>query len=393
MLNFGAGSVRASPSAASMGYGAPAFAALLRSPIENQHIRSGVLVRKHLFERAGKKASGRAWRTCYVSVDRGTVAMYKMDGRQGAHPDGRELTDTSLQLGSVSLRHTMTHMLPSPGYSRSRPHVFALQLPSGGVYLFQTASEVELRDWVAACNYWAARESKAPYMIGGVYNMEYGWDNTGDYALRFDEREAREDRAERLTPAEQVAEDRRVLEERDASKGASILEWTPPNNPMQRSDLDEAAQLKSLLHHITYLEEELVAHKKVQGSIEERFYPRTHQFQRGFSNWERKAQYILQELIKYQSYADVLQKALQQMQDEIQPIPEEPPAEPCASPVLRGASTPLSPTGLSASRASLPQAVTGRRTLDLNGNPTPSKSLPIKELLAPASEKARNRAS
>ncbi|KAJ2493200.1 hypothetical protein IWW37_000850 [Coemansia sp. RSA 2050] len=431
MLNFGGGAaaggqggVRASPSSASMGYNMPqsAYSVLMRSPIENQHIRSGVLVRKHLFERAGKKASSRAWRTCYVSVDRGTVAMYKMDGRQGAHPDGRELTDTSLQLGSVSLRHTMTHMLPSPGYSRSRPHVFALQLPSGGVYLFQTASEVELRDWVAACNYWAARESKAPYMIGGVYNMEYGWDNTGDYALRFDEREAREDRGEEMSAAEQVAEDRRILEERDASKGASILEWTPPNNPMQRSDLDEAAQLKSLLHHITYLEEELVSHKKVQGSIEERFYPRTQQFQRGFSNWERKAQYILQELIKYQSYADVLQKALKQMQDEIQPIPEEPhhaasdmsPAsahpERSASPnecqgqfaaggapVQRGASctTPMSATGpgFSASRASLPQAVTGRRTLDLNGNPTPSKSLPIKELLAPASEKARNRAS
>ncbi|KAJ2891490.1 hypothetical protein GGI21_005844, partial [Coemansia aciculifera] len=147
MLNFGgvgqtSAGVRASPSSASMGcYATPTFSALARSPIENQHIRSGVLVRKHLFERAGKKASHRAWRTCYVSVDRGTVAMYKMDGRHGAHPDGRELTDTSLQLGSVSLRHTMTHMLPSPGYSRSRPHVFALQLPSGGVYLFQTASE------------------------------------------------------------------------------------------------------------------------------------------------------------------------------------------------------------------------------------------------------------
>ncbi|ORX74059.1 PH domain-like protein, partial [Linderina pennispora] len=148
----------------------------MRSPIENRFIRSGVLVRKHLFERSGKKASQRSWRTCYVSVDRGTVAMYKMDGRHGGHPDGRELTDTSLQLGSVSLRHTLTQMMPPPGYSRSRPHVFALQLPSGGVYLFQTASEVELRDWVAACNYWAARESKAPYMIGGVYNMEYGWD-------------------------------------------------------------------------------------------------------------------------------------------------------------------------------------------------------------------------
>ncbi|KAI9500157.1 hypothetical protein BX070DRAFT_237860 [Coemansia spiralis] len=442
MINFGGhnntGTMRSSPSSASMGMGympSTAYTAYMRSPLENQHIRSGVLVRKHLFERAGKKASHRAWRTCYVSVDRGTVAMYKMDGRHGGHPDGRELTDTSLQLGSVSLRHTMTHMLPSPGYSRSRPHVFALQLPSGGVYLFQTASEVELRDWVAACNYWAARESKAPYMIGGVYNMEYGWDNTGDFTLRFDEREAREDRGESLTAAEQAAEERRIMEERDASKGVNILEWSPPNNPMQRSDLDETGQLKALLHHITYLEEELVSHKKVQGSIEERFYPKTNQFQKAFSNWERKAQYILQELIKYQSYADVLQTALKQIQDEMTiPIPEELSADGSTATTINGgggggnghsggtmmtphcesrddmdeevfgvpggmiqtgnaplsarAATSNGSTGLSASRASLP-----RKGTDPSGNPLSSKSLPIKELLAPASDKARNRAS
>ncbi|KAJ2000570.1 hypothetical protein GGI04_004096 [Coemansia thaxteri] len=388
------------------------------SPVESAHIRSGVLVRKHLFERTARKAAHRAWRTCYVSVDRGTVAMYKMDARHGAAPDGRELTDTSLQLGSVSLRHTMTHMLPSPGYSRSRPHVFALQLPSGGVYLFQTASEVELRDWVAACNYWAARESKAPYMIGGVFNMEYGWDNTGDFALRFDEREARADRGDAPTLAEQAAEARRVLDERDASKGAAILEWTPPNNTMQRSDLDEAAQLKALLLHIAYLEEELVAHKKVQGSIEERFYPKTTQFHRAFSNWERKAQYILQELIKYQSYADVLQGALKQMHADFRPIPEEDQQHalllPPPSPAVMGspdeaiaasspsssahASSSAAANALSASRASLPQPpLSARRTLDLpplHGQlHPPSKALPIKELLAPASEKARNRAS
>ncbi|KAJ1826370.1 hypothetical protein LPJ56_002209, partial [Coemansia sp. RSA 2599] len=482
MIHFGgagtAAGVRASPSSASMGAGSgmgflpsTAYTAYMRSPMENQHIRSGVLVRKHLFERAGKKASHRAWRTCYVSVDRGTVAMYKMDGRHNMHPDGRELTDTSLQLGSVSLRHTMTHMLPPPGYSRSRPHVFALQLPSGGVYLFQTASEVELRDWVAACNYWAARESKAPYMIGGVYNMEYGWDNTGDFALRFDEREARELRGESLSPSEQAAEERRIMEEREASKNVNILEWTPPNNPMQRSDLDETAQLKALLHHISYLEDELVSHKKVQGSIDERFFPKTQMFHRAFGNWERKAQYILQELIKYQSYADVLQKALKQMQEEMAPaIPEEPvtavsiaaPDSSVASgsPAMgsgsisgayhspyqhqqhqqqqhrdqanaetengngeadghvaashqqqqqqyhhyhsHGRASTSGPSSasaanaanatLSASRASLPQAG-GRRTTDSNGNPTASKALPIKELLAPASEKARNRAS
>ncbi|KAI7822087.1 hypothetical protein BX661DRAFT_173145 [Kickxella alabastrina] len=430
--NAGGNTVRSSPSAGSMGTGYTAstsFTTYLRSPIENQHIRSGVLVRKHLFERSGKKASHRAWRTCYVSVDRGTVAMYKMDGRHGAHPDGRELTDTSLQLGSVSLRHTMTHMLPSPGYSRSRPHVFALQLPSGGVYLFQTASEVELRDWVVACNYWAARESKAPYMIGGVYNMEYGWDNTGDFTLRFDEREAREDRGETLSATEQAAEQRRIMEEREASKGASILEWTPPNNPMQRSDQEEAGQLKALLHHISYLEDELVSHKKIQGSIEERFAPKTQIFHRAFSNWERKAQYILQELIKYQSYADVLQKALKQMQDELTlSIPEEGAApgadglagfgaifhghgsssavggggsdDPSgdmvvAQPQQQAAgrlSSATSVTPLSGSRTSLPQT-NNRRTNDANGNPAGSKSLPIKELLASASDKARNRAS
>ncbi|KAJ2557639.1 hypothetical protein EV175_001219 [Coemansia sp. RSA 1933] len=435
MINFGAhnngGTMRSSPSSASMGMGyAPpsSYTAYIRSPLENQHIRSGVLVRKHLFERAGKKASHRAWRTCYVSVDRGTVAMYKMDGRHGGHPDGRELTDTSLQLGSVSLRHTMTHMLPSPGYSRSRPHVFALQLPSGGVYLFQTASEVELRDWVAACNYWAARESKAPYMIGGVYNMEYGWDNTGDYLLRYDEREEREERGEELSAAEQAAEERRVIEERDASKGVNILEWTPPNNPMLRSDMDEQGQLKALLHHIAYLEEELVSHKKVQGSIDERFYPKTSQYQKAFSNWERKAQYILQELIKYQSYADVLQTALRQMQDEmIMPIPEEVSADGSTATTINGgamhsaggammaphgddmdddaygSSHMVAPgmarsatthqygssgSGLSTSRTSLP-----RKSTDPNGLALSSKALPIKELLAPAADKARNRAS
>ncbi|KAI8323659.1 hypothetical protein GQ54DRAFT_249614, partial [Martensiomyces pterosporus] len=321
-----------------------------------------------------------------------------MDSRHGGHPDGRELTDTSLQLGSVSLRHTLTQMMPPPGYSRSRPHVFALQLPSGGVYLFQTASEVELRDWVAACNYWAARESKAPYMIGGVYNMEYGWDNTGDFALRFDEREAREERGEQLSVAEQAAEDQRVLGEKEASKGANILEWTPPNNPMQRSDLDEASQLSALLHHITYLEEELVAHKKVQGSIDERFYPKTQQYQRAFSNWERKAQYILKELIKYQSYADCLQKAIKQMQDDMAAaIPEEASGEGSAAGGAQrsGAAEDdaVDEDDLALGNQQQPLSAGGRRTTDANGNQTTSKSLPIKELLAPASDKARNRAS
>ncbi|KAJ1673360.1 hypothetical protein EV182_005390, partial [Spiromyces aspiralis] len=282
-----------------------------RSPIEGQYIRSGMLTRKHLYERASKKASHRSWRRCYVTVDRGMVSMYKVEGRNNVlSADGRELTDISLQLGSVSLRHTMTQMMPPPGYSRSRPHVFALQLPNGGVYLFQTETEAELKEWVDACNYWASCESKAPYMIGGVFNMEYGWDNTGEYVKRQEEKERREERGETFTAAEMQAEEARIHAERERNRGINILDWSPPNNPMQRSGTDETEQLRVLMNHIAYLEEDLVSHKKLMGSIDERFYPRTPQHQKAFQNWERKAQYILKELIKYQTYADCLQKAV-----------------------------------------------------------------------------------
>ena len=278
---------------------------------ETQYIRSGVLSRKHLYERTNKKASHRSWRKCYVTVDRGTVAMYKIEGRNGGGPlDGRELTDTSLQLGTVSLRHTMTQILPPPGYNKARPFVFALQLPNGGVYLFQTQNNTELCEWVDSCNYWASCESKAPYMIGGVFNMEYGWDNTGDFVKQQDRRDQMEENGETLSDAEKYREELRIQSERENNRTINILNWVPPNNPMQRSEADEPSQLRMLLHHISYLEEDLVSHKKVMGSIEERFFPRTPQHQKAFQNWERKAQYILKELIKYQTYADCLQKAI-----------------------------------------------------------------------------------
>src|ERR1044072_8469224 len=77
-------------------------------------------------------------------------------------------------MGEVNLRHTITHALPPPGYNRSRPYVFALSLSNGGLYFFQAGTAELVNEWVATCNYWAARMSKEP-LTGGVSSMEYGW--------------------------------------------------------------------------------------------------------------------------------------------------------------------------------------------------------------------------
>jgi hypothetical protein len=210
--------------------------------------------------------------------------MYKVD-RNLMAPDGSELLDVAMQLGNVSLRHSLSVPLPPPGYSVSRPHVFAVQLPNGGVYLFQAASGELVRDWVTSCNYWAARESKEP-LPGGIDNREYGW---GRPNLHAEEGEARTSI--------------------DYARETVIAEWTPPQPPMVRSAVDDNAQLRALLMHIASLENQLLTHKELRENVD-RWPAKSLQHTRAFSNWERKSQHLLKELIKYQTYADCIKQAL-----------------------------------------------------------------------------------
>jgi hypothetical protein len=88
-----------------------------------------------------------------------------------------------------------------------------------------------------------------------------------------------------------------------------IPEWHAPQPPMMRSVLDEAAQLNALLKQIQHLEDELVTHKESHSAVA-RFQPKSTAHSRAFANWERRSQYLLRELIKYQTYADCLQQAV-----------------------------------------------------------------------------------
>ncbi|ORY00576.1 SEC7-like protein [Basidiobolus meristosporus CBS 931.73] len=249
--------------------------------------KSGILARKHLNERTGKKAQHRQWKNCFVALDRGDLKMFKAGkGHHGG--DGSELMDLTMQLGHISLRHSLTIALPPPGYSKCRPHVFAVQLPNGGVFLFQTESHEQVQEWVNTCNYWAARESKEP-MPGAVCNIDYGWKN-------------------HFEPKSKLAVEIRLPAGYDDH--TYIKEWSQPNNPMLRSNLSENAQLKSLIQYNDFLDKELANHMELRSVIFERFSPKSSNMSRAFSNWERKSQYLLRELIKYQTYADSLKQAL-----------------------------------------------------------------------------------
>ncbi|KAF9182362.1 hypothetical protein BGZ51_004796 [Haplosporangium sp. Z 767] len=180
----------------------------IKDQLHQQHIQSryrieGILWRKHLLERTDKKAQHRAWRQLLVVLDheQGSLSMFRSDGtlpqiqtppqahRQQQHPPHFMSSTSSTSLSTaciiendsnmplydeIPLQHTITNILPAPGYSDTRKYVFALQLYTGAVYLFQAQTPEDCEAWTRSCNYWAARTSKEP-LVGGVVNMEYGW--------------------------------------------------------------------------------------------------------------------------------------------------------------------------------------------------------------------------
>ncbi|KAG0339897.1 hypothetical protein BG004_006630 [Podila humilis] len=134
----------------------------------------GIMFRKHLLERSDKKAQHRNWRQLLVVLDQGGLSMFRADGQLG-----QAFEEQGILFDEIRLQHTITNILPPPGYSSSRRHVFAIQLYTGAVYLFQTTTAQEAEDWARTCNYWAARTSKEP-LVGGVINMDYGWGRSLD---------------------------------------------------------------------------------------------------------------------------------------------------------------------------------------------------------------------
>lgn len=179
-------------------------------------------------------------------------------------------------MGTLMLAHSLAHALPPPGYNRQRPHCMVLTLSNGGVYFFQAGTEELVNEWVQTCNYWAARQSKEP-LIGGVSNMEYGWNRVMDPVTRvrsvsednFSQRDENEDglsvksgrsgRSRLKDIAATVRADKSPYADR-----TFINEWKPPMPPSVPSNHDEETQLEALQKHVAYLKTELKQHNELR---------------------------------------------------------------------------------------------------------------------------------
>lgn len=134
--------------------------------------------------------------------------------------------------------------------------MFAIQQSDGGVYLFQAASAEQTQEWVATCNYWAARESKEP-LPGGVGNMEYGWGSClHDVIMDLDAMRKGYDQKHYAVHTSQSDPD-----------AIFIQDWLPPSATMVSSQMDEQLQYQVLQKHLVELNAEINQHRDLKTKI------------------------------------------------------------------------------------------------------------------------------
>ncbi|KAI9020850.1 hypothetical protein CLU79DRAFT_754052 [Phycomyces nitens] len=293
------------------------------------YLKEGVVIRKHLLENAQQRAKHREWKECFLVVGQGELKMYALQGT--GEPDRKsmfrpssihfgmsEANSSQLSLssmsqnsqrwvsntqlvGTIQLNHTLSNVLPPPGYNRQRPHVFAIQKPDGGVFLYQASSAEQANEWVATCNYWAARKSKEP-LAGGVSNMEYGWGDCLDSVLLDLDTEC----GMVISPTQPITNEDDLV----------LYDWHPPVPPSVSSTLSERDQFESLKKHLAALNLEINNHHDTKTKLMIKFPPKSFHHAKALFNWESRSKYLLHDIIKYQNYCDMLEKSIQRQDAE-----------------------------------------------------------------------------
>ena len=191
---------------------------------------------------------------------------------------GGNWQENAQNLGSFLLRQTIASALPSPGYSKARPHVWALSLPTGAVHLFQVGTPDIVKEFVSTANYWSARLSNHP-LVGGISNIEYGWsENIVNNALvtAINDSTARRPSTSGHRPASMQSSlrsrssvDHGIGGVRSRLPGdrIAISDWSPPTQSMRASNLMEEDQLQTLVSYVDFIEEELQKHNQLRSPM------------------------------------------------------------------------------------------------------------------------------
>jgi Pleckstrin homology domain/Sec7 domain len=295
--------------------------------------KEGSLKHKQHLEAVDKKAKDRNWNECFAVIQRGWLRLFSFNattksmrlkskqrqaGGGGVVVGGGNWMENAEEVWKFLLRQTIASALPPPGYSKSRPHVWALSLPTGAVHLFQVGTAEIVREFVTTANYWSARLSKQP-LVGGVSNMEYGWSDAvinsalinADYHHRSPPNSSGTASAAAPRPSFQSSI-RSSLDQQGSVRAklpadrVHLSDWTPPQQSMNASSLTEPEQLTALQNYVKMVEDDLQKHNELRPAMLLAFSPRHPNAAKAMSNWERKSSYLLREIVKFRTYIDCL---------------------------------------------------------------------------------------
>ncbi|KAI6121579.1 hypothetical protein F5141DRAFT_1186775 [Pisolithus sp. B1] len=278
--------------------------------------KEGMLCRKQYWESAGKRAKSKVWMDVFAVIQRGELNMFVFGAHAGTSTTvvgGGNWLENAQSVGTVHLAHSLAHVLPPPGYSKQRPHCMVLTLANGGVYFFQAGTEELVNEWVSTCNYWAARTSKEPLagcrVSDSLHPRSVSENDTARDLDRADTLSVRSSRSNRSKFGWNGIQTVRAPHS-PWSDRTYINDWKPPIPPSISSINDEETQLEALQKYVGTLKKDLKHHNELREPMAALYPPRSTNSVKAQSNWEKKSQYLLTEIVKYESYIESLKDAM-----------------------------------------------------------------------------------
>jgi hypothetical protein len=286
--------------------------------------KEGIVKHKCHLEGVDKRSKDRNWNDCFAVIEKGWVRLFSFSTtartlrnkarlpKAGAVVGGGNWQDNAEEVWKFMLRHTIASSLPPPGYSKARPYVWALSLPTGAVHLFSVGTPDIVKEFVSTANFWSARLSKEP-MMGGISNMEYGW---SDAIINPDLLDSEVPDGLSVSHNHRPSTQMSMRSSMDHSSGvrpklpgdrAHINDWAPPNQSMYASQLMEVDQLKALQTYVGHVEQELQKHNELRSLMLLAFSNKHPNSTKAMTNWEKKSSYLLREIVKFRTYIDTLQ--------------------------------------------------------------------------------------
>ncbi|EGD94385.1 hypothetical protein TESG_01904 [Trichophyton tonsurans CBS 112818] len=292
--------------------------------------KEGSLKHKHHLDSIDKRAKDRNWNETFAVIQRGWMRLFSFNSHNkssrlkpkqrqngGIIVGGGNWMENADETWKFLLRHTIASALPAPGYSKSRPHVWALSLPTGAVHLFQVGTADIVKEFVSTANYWSARLSKGP-LFGAVSNIEYGWSDAviNNAVSSIDDSNipssapSSSGSAHLPRPSLQSSIrssiDQQSVRPRLPADRIMLSDWRPPQQSMMASTSSEAEQLETLRSYVKHVEQELQRHNELRPALMLAFTPKHANYSKALHNWERKSSYLLREIVKFRTYIDSL---------------------------------------------------------------------------------------